>query len=71
MCRTIGEVSNASNLPVIVDADTGYGEVECLARTVVEYERSGAAGMHNTAAEINAIVCGSTLLFYGRTLAPF
>jgi methylisocitrate lyase len=46
MCRTIGEVSNASNIPVIVDADTGYGEVECLARTVVEYERSGAAGMH-------------------------
>jgi methylisocitrate lyase len=46
MCRTISEVSNASNLPVIVDADTGYGEVECLARTVVEYERSGAVGMH-------------------------
>ena len=46
MCRTIKEVSVASNLPVIVDADTGYGEIECLARTVVEYERSGAAGMH-------------------------
>ncbi len=46
MCRTIKEVSSASKLPVIVDADTGYGEVECLGRTVVEYERSGAAGMH-------------------------
>jgi methylisocitrate lyase len=46
MCRTIKEVSGASQLPVIVDADTGYGEVECLARTVVEYERSGASGMH-------------------------
>ena len=46
MCRTILEVSKASGLPVIVDADTGYGEVECLSRTVVEYERSGAAGMH-------------------------
>jgi methylisocitrate lyase len=46
MCRTIKEISNASNLPVIVDADTGYGEIECLSRTVVEYERSGAAGMH-------------------------
>jgi methylisocitrate lyase len=46
MCRTIREVSTASKLPVVVDADTGYGEVECLARTVVEYERSGAAAMH-------------------------
>ena len=46
MCRTIREVSTASGLPVIVDADTGYGEVECLARTVVEYERNGAAAMH-------------------------
>lgn len=46
MCRTIKEVSDASQLPVIVDADTGYGEIECLARTVVEYERNGASGMH-------------------------
>ncbi len=46
MCRTIKEVSDASNLPVIVDADTGYGEIESLARTIVEYERNGAAGMH-------------------------
>lgn len=46
MCRTIKEISDASNLPVIADADTGYGEIECLARTVVEYERSGAVGMH-------------------------
>ncbi len=46
MCRTIKEVSNASKLPVIVDADTGYGELECLARTISEYERNGAAGMH-------------------------
>jgi methylisocitrate lyase len=46
MCRTIREVADSSKLPVIVDADTGYGEVESVARTVVEYERSGAAGMH-------------------------
>ncbi len=46
MCRTIREVSAASNLPVIVDADTGYGEIECLVRTIVEYERNGASGMH-------------------------
>jgi methylisocitrate lyase len=46
MCRTIREVADASKLPVVVDADTGYGEVECVVRTVVEYERAGAAAMH-------------------------
>ena len=46
MCRTIREVVGASKLPVIVDADTGYGEIESISRTVVEYESNGAAGMH-------------------------
>jgi methylisocitrate lyase len=46
MCRTIREISDASGLPVIADADTGYGEVECCVRTVVEYERAGAAALH-------------------------
>jgi methylisocitrate lyase len=46
MTRTIREIADASQLPVMVDADTGYGEVECVVRTVVEYERAGAAGLH-------------------------
>ncbi|MFM9180069.1 MAG: oxaloacetate decarboxylase [Phycisphaerales bacterium] len=46
MARTIREISDASGLPVIADADTGYGEVECAVRTVVEYERAGAAALH-------------------------
>ncbi|MDP7008349.1 MAG: isocitrate lyase/phosphoenolpyruvate mutase family protein [Phycisphaerales bacterium] len=46
MCRTIREVVRASNLPVVVDADTGYGEIDNISRTVVEYANSGAAGMH-------------------------
>jgi methylisocitrate lyase len=46
MARTIREIVDASGLPVIVDADTGYGEVECAIRTVVEYDRAGAAGLH-------------------------
>jgi methylisocitrate lyase len=46
MCRTIREIVDASRLPVVVDADTGYGEVECVVRSVVEYERAGAAAMH-------------------------
>src|SRR5687767_8684852 len=46
MTRTIREIADAGRLPTIVDADTGYGEVECVIRTVVEYERAGAAGLH-------------------------
>ena len=46
MCRTLREITQACGLPTIVDADTGYGEVECVVRTVVEYDRHGAAGMH-------------------------
>ena len=46
MCRTIREIADASGTPVIADADTGYGEVECCVRTVIEYERAGAAALH-------------------------
>ena len=46
VCRTIREVADASGLPVIADADTGYGEVECAVRTTIEYERAGAAALH-------------------------
>lgn len=45
-CRVIREVSDASNLPVLADADTGFGEAEMVRRTVIEYARSGAAGLH-------------------------
>ncbi|MSR18448.1 MAG: methylisocitrate lyase [Phycisphaerales bacterium] len=46
MCRTIREICDASALPVIADADTGFGEVECAVRTAVDYERAGAAALH-------------------------
>ncbi|MAD78645.1 MAG: methylisocitrate lyase [Planctomycetaceae bacterium] len=46
VCRTIREIADASEIPVIADADTGYGEVECAVRTTVEYERAGAAALH-------------------------
>jgi len=46
MTRTIREIAQASGLPVVADADTGYGEVECCVRTVIEYERAGAAALH-------------------------
>ena len=46
MCRTIKEIVRASGLPVIVDADTAYGEFESAARTIHEYEHAGAAALH-------------------------
>lgn len=45
-------VSNASSMaaaidiPIIADADTGYGNELNMARTVHEYERHGASGIH-------------------------
>lgn len=35
-----------SGLPIIADADTGFGEGEMCAKTVWEYWRAGAAGLH-------------------------
>ena len=39
-------MANAVGLPVIADADTGYGNAINVVRTVREYERAGVAGIH-------------------------
>jgi len=44
--RVVREVCDGSALPVIADADTGFGEEEMVRRTVIEYHRAGAAGLH-------------------------
>ncbi|MBX3406628.1 MAG: isocitrate lyase/phosphoenolpyruvate mutase family protein [Phycisphaeraceae bacterium] len=44
--RLIREIVDACGLPLIADADTGFGESEMVRRTVVEYARAGAAGLH-------------------------
>ncbi len=44
--RCIREAHDASGLPIIADADTGFGESEMVRRTVIEYARTGAAGLH-------------------------
>lgn len=44
--RLVGQVADASGLPVLADADTGFGEAELVRRTVVEYARAGGAGLH-------------------------
>ena len=42
----VKDVATFSDLPVIVDADTGFGEGEMCARTVNELFFAGASGMH-------------------------
>lgn len=44
--RVVREVVTGSGLPVIADADTGFGEEEMTRRTVIEYNHAGAAGLH-------------------------
>ena len=44
--RLAGYVANAVTIPAIVDADTGFGGVENVARTIYELEKSGLAGCH-------------------------
>lgn len=44
--KVISEIYTSSNLPIIADADTGFGEGEMCAKTVWEYNKAGAAGLH-------------------------
>ncbi|MGB9042809.1 MAG: isocitrate lyase/PEP mutase family protein [Pseudolabrys sp.] len=46
MVENAGRISAAVSLPVIADADTGYGNELNVVRTVREYERMGVAGIH-------------------------
>jgi 2-methylisocitrate lyase-like PEP mutase family enzyme len=46
MVANAGRIAAAVELPVIADADTGYGNELNAFRTVREFERSGVAGIH-------------------------
>src|SRR5256885_17096611 len=46
VARLAGYVAHAVRIPEIVDADTGFGEGEAVARTVRELEKAGLAGCH-------------------------
>jgi methylisocitrate lyase len=64
--RIIREVADGSGLPLIADADTGFGEGEMTARTVVDYSRAGAAGCH-LEDQVFPKRCGH---LEGKTLVP-
>ena len=46
MVREASYIANAVKVPAICDADTGYGDVLQVMRTVQAFERAGLAGVH-------------------------
>jgi methylisocitrate lyase len=53
----VRRITGATSLPLLVDADTGWGHAFMIARTVKEMIRSGAAGIH-IEDQISAKRCG-------------
>lgn len=46
MANQASRICAAVGLPVVADADTGYGGLLNVRRTIQEYERAGVAGLH-------------------------
>jgi methylisocitrate lyase len=46
VAEDVRRISAATELPLLVDADTGWGGAFMIARTVRELTRAGAAGLH-------------------------
>lgn len=46
MTRTASMIASAVSIPIIADADDGYGSALNTMRTVAEYVKSGVAGIH-------------------------
>ena len=46
MVENAGRMANAVNIPLIADADQGFGNAINVRRTVQEYIRAGVAGIH-------------------------
>jgi methylisocitrate lyase len=46
VCEDIRRITGACDLPLLVDADTGWGGAFMIGRTIAEISRAGAAGCH-------------------------
>lgn len=46
VCEDVRRISAATTLPLLVDADTGWGAAFMIARSIRELTRAGAAGCH-------------------------
>ena len=66
VCEDVRRISGACGLPLLVDADTGWGTAFNIARTTRELTRAGAAGMH-LEDQVSAKRCGHRP---GKALVP-
>jgi methylisocitrate lyase len=66
VCEDIRRICGATDLPLLVDADTGWGTAFNISRTVREMTRSGAAGLH-IEDQVSAKRCGHRP---GKALVP-
>ena len=57
VCEDVRRITAASPLPLLVDADTGFGSAFNIARSTRELLRAGAAGMH-LEDQVSAKRCG-------------
>lgn len=46
VCEEVRRITQATSLPLLVDADTGWGGALMISRTIRELARAGAAGCH-------------------------
>ena len=46
VCEDVRRITSACELPLLVDADTGWGAAFNISRTIADLVRSGAAGCH-------------------------
>src|SRR6201987_4445157 len=66
VCEDVRRITGACALPLLVDADTGFGSAFNIARTTRELIRAGAAGMH-LEDQVSAKRCGHRP---GKALVP-
>jgi methylisocitrate lyase len=66
VCEDVRRICGATSLPLLVDADTGFGAAFSIARTTRELARAGAAGLH-LEDQVQAKRCGHRP---GKELVP-
>lgn len=66
VCEDVRRITGATHLPLLVDADTGWGQAFMIARTVRDLTKAGAAGMH-IEDQVQAKRCGHRP---GKALVP-
>jgi methylisocitrate lyase len=66
VCEDVRRICGATELPLLVDADTGFGAAFSIARATRELIRAGAAGMH-LEDQVQAKRCGHRP---GKELVP-